>query len=61
MNATEAHDKAFEIVCIYMTRGDIEDACEERGIRVVKNRATMEKKLIAAMTAEFEKKGCLTS
>ena len=42
----EARKMAKEKVYIYMTLGDIQDACRELGIKVVKNRHTMEQKLI---------------
>lgn len=51
--AEKARDKAFDVVCVGYTRGDIEHECEQRGIRVVNSRSTMENKLIAAMAIEF--------
>ncbi|MGE4354206.1 MAG: hypothetical protein AB7D36_09000 [Oscillospiraceae bacterium] len=49
----KAYDKAANIVFIGYCRGDIEDGCHERGIGIVSNRSTMERKLIDAMTMEF--------
>ena len=37
----------------WMHLGQIESECQERGIKISKNRAVMERKLIAALTVEF--------
>ena len=42
-----------EQVFVYMCRGDIEDGCQARGIKVTKNRSVMEAKLIEAMIQEI--------
>ena len=42
----EARKMAEEKVYVHMTLGDIHDACREFGIKVIKNRHTMEQKLI---------------
>ena len=42
----EARKMAEEKVYVYMTLGDIRDACREFGIKVVKSRHTMEQELI---------------
>lgn len=49
----EAREKAQELVFINMNRGDIEEACRKRGIKVTTNRSSMEGKLIEALTEEF--------
>lgn len=51
----EARKKAEEMVFVNMNRGDIEEACRERGIKVTKNRSSMEGKLIEALTEEYIK------
>lgn len=51
----EARKKAEEMVFVNMNRGDIEEACRERGIKVIKNRSSMEGKLIEALTEEYIK------
>lgn len=48
-----AKEKAETRVYVFMNRGDIEDACRDRGINVVKNRSSMEQKLIEALTGEY--------
>ena len=35
--------------------GDIEEGCRKRGIKVTKNRSSMEGKLIEALTEEYMK------
>ena len=52
MKKDEAEEKAMHYVC-FMNLGQIESECQERGIKISKNRAVMERKLIAALTAEF--------
>ena len=42
-----------EKVYVYMNRGDIENACRLRGIKVTRNRAKMEGELIEAMVKEI--------
>ena len=49
----EARKLAEEKVYVYMTLGDIQDACREFGIKVVKNRHTMERKLIKAYVKKW--------
>lgn len=56
MTKEQAQEKAMNCVFLHMTLGDIEDNCKKRGIRVVKNRATMEHKLIEAMVEELIEK-----
>lgn len=51
--AEKAKDKAFETICVNYTRGDIEDECARRGIRIVNSRSVMENKLIDAITLEI--------
>lgn len=53
MTREEAKEKAEMKVYVYMNRGDIEEECQERGIKVVKNRSAMEQKLIEAYTNEW--------
>lgn len=48
-------EKAQEIVFVDMNRGDIEEGCRKRGIKVTKNRSSMEGKLIKALTEEYMK------
>ena len=48
MTEQEARKMAEEKVYVYMTLGDIQYTCREFGIKVVKNRYTMEQKLIEA-------------
>lgn len=57
MTEEEAKKNAQYRVFVDMNRGDIEDECERRGIRIVKNRSTMEKKLIEVLTKEYMKEG----
>ena len=51
----EAREKAQEIVFVNMNLGDIEEGCRKRGIKVTKNRSSMEGKLIEALTEEYMK------
>ncbi|OPY64056.1 MAG: hypothetical protein A4E56_00110 [Pelotomaculum sp. PtaU1.Bin065] len=53
MTRDEAKEKAQYRVFVCMYRGDIEDECRTRGIKVTKSRCTMEKKLIEALTDEY--------
>lgn len=55
MTREEAREKAQEMVFMNMNRGDIEAGCRERGIKVTKNRSSMERKLIEALTEEYMK------
>ena len=55
----KAYDKAANIVFVGYCRGDIEDECRSRGIKVVSNRSTMERKLIDTMTLEFLEAGTI--
>jgi Fe2+ or Zn2+ uptake regulation protein len=55
MDRETAKKRAEEKVYVYMCRGDIEDECRERGIKVTKNRSQMEEKLIEAFTDEWSK------
>jgi DNA-directed RNA polymerase subunit RPC12/RpoP len=48
-------EQAQEKVYVYMCRGDIEDECIKRGIKVTKNRSKMEQALIEAYTKEWSK------
>jgi 3-dehydroquinate dehydratase len=51
----EAREKAQYRVFVDFTRGDIEEECQKRGIKVTKSRSTMEAKLIEALSNEYEK------
>lgn len=53
MSEEQAKEKAQFRVFVDMNRGDIEDECARRGIRIVKSRSTMEQKLIKALTKEY--------
>lgn len=53
----EARKMAEEKVYVYMTFGDIQDACREFGIKVVKSRHTMEQELIDAYVKKVDRKG----
>lgn len=54
MTREEARARAEETVFVYYTIGDINDACESRGLRVKsKSRHEKEKALIEAMTKEM--------
>lgn len=53
MSEAEAREKAETFVFCDMSRGDIEDGCRRRGIKVTKNRSSMEAALIDAITKEF--------
>lgn len=53
MTHEQAREKAVEIVFVYYTIGDIERECKSRGIRIVRSRNIMERKLIEAMTKEL--------
>lgn len=53
MTEAEAREKAEMYVFCDMSRGDIEDGCRRRGIKVSKNRGIMEKALIDAITKEY--------
>ncbi|MDY5477884.1 MULTISPECIES: hypothetical protein [Enterocloster] len=55
MTREEAREKAQEIVFVNMNLGDIEEGCRKRGIKVTKNRSSMEGKLIEALTEEYMK------
>jgi len=52
MKREEAEERAMNYIC-FMNLGQIESECQERGIKISKNRAVMERKLIAALTVEF--------
>lgn len=49
----EARKMAEEKVYVYMTLGDIQDACRAFGIKVVKSHHTMEQKLIEAYVKKW--------
>ena len=49
----EARKLAEEKVYVYMTLGDIQYACREFGIKMVKNRHAMEQKLIEAYIKKY--------
>lgn len=51
MTREEAKEKAETRVYVCMNRGDIEDACKERGIKA-RGRSNMEQKLIEALIEE---------
>ena len=51
MTREEAKKRAEMRVYVYMKRGDIEEACKERGIKA-RGRSNMEQKLIEALTEE---------
>lgn len=53
MTAEQAREKAMDIVLFAYNRGDIEEECKRRGIKVIKNRSAMEHKLVESMTKEF--------
>lgn len=56
MNEKEARQKAEIEVYVYMNIGDIEYACEKRGLKFkTKSRSERERKLIDALTAEYQK------
>lgn len=53
MTKDQARNKAMDHVFLHMTRYDVDDACKERGIRISKNRSSMEWKLIEALSYEW--------
>ena len=53
LTGQEARKMAEEKVYVYMTLGDIQDACREFGIKVVKSRHVMEQKLIEAYVKKW--------
>lgn len=55
MTRKEAREKAEEMVFVNMNLGDIEEGCRKRGIKVTKNRSSMEGKLIEVLTEEYMK------
>lgn len=55
MTMEKAREKAENKVYISMTLGDIEEECKRLGIKVVKNRSSMEQKLIEVYANELFK------
>lgn len=53
MTKQEARRRAEVRVYVNMNRGDIEDACQAHGIKVIRNRSKMEQALIEAIVAEL--------
>lgn len=54
MTRQDAIERAETRVYVYMNRGDIEEACRRRGIKVSRDRSVMEQALIDALVAEAD-------
>ena len=54
MTRQDAIERAETRVYVCMNRGDIEEACRRRGIKVSRDRSVMEQALIDALVAEAD-------